>query len=63
MFQTYMKQLVEQNNNNMMNLANAKSNNERGKNESQKIIIENPSGNKINDLTNSINQLTDIMKL
>ena len=62
MFQTYMKQLVEQNNNNMMNLANAKSNNERENNEPQKIIIENPSANNINALTSSIAQLTDIMK-
>ena len=62
MFQTYMKQLVDQNNTNMMNLANAKSNNERENNEPQKIIIENPNANNINALTNSIAQLTDMMK-
>ena len=61
-FQTYMNQQEEQNNKNLMFLANTVSNSERGKNETQKIIIENPSSNNINALTNSIENLAEIIK-
>ena len=60
-FQSYMIQ-QEQNNKNIMNLANAASNKEKEKNEPQKIIIENPSENQINKLTNSIAQFGEILK-
>ena len=60
-FQAHMIQ-QEQNNRNIMNIANAVSNKEKEKNEPQKIIIENPHENQINQLTNSIAQFGEIIK-
>ena len=52
----------EENNRNIMNIAYASSNKEKERNEPQKIIIENPSEDQINKLTNSIAQFGEIIK-
>ena len=59
LFQAQMIQ-QEQNNRNIMNIANA-ANREKERNEPQKIIIENPSEHQINQLTNSIAQLGELL--
>ena len=61
MIQTHINN-QDLNNRNIMEIANAAANKEREKSEPQKLIIENPAVNEINKLTNSIEQLGDILK-
>ena len=57
-----LKSNQEENNKNLLAIANATSNKVGERNEPQKIIIENTANNEINDLTNSIKNLADIIK-
>ena len=52
----------EENNKNILALANASSNRKGENNEPQKIIIENACSNEINNLANSIQNLGEIFK-